>query len=72
MDTFARTLLRMYDKKLMSGQITFSRSGIQKGDFNQMCTDSSYIIPKDRTLHICECMDLSDEEKELLLSFYED
>ncbi len=66
--TFARELLRIYDRKLMGGEITFGRSGITKEDFTNLCTHPDYIIPKDRLLVICDKMNLSPEEREKLFT----
>lgn len=71
MATFARTLLGIYDRKLLRGEITFAGSGIQKGDFTKMCTDGEYIIPLERTKVICEKMNLTEEEIASLMSFYD-
>ena len=67
-DTFARVLLRIYDKKMMNGQITFSRSGITKEDFTNLCMNPGYVVPKERFEIICEKMALSEEEREKLLA----
>ena len=45
MATFAQTFLRIYDRKILSGEITFSQSGINKNDFTRLCVDGEYVIP---------------------------
>ena len=67
--TYARLLLSIYDRKLMNGETSFARSGIEKGDFTAMCTNPKYVITRERTEHICECMNITGEEKEQLLEF---
>ena len=69
MATFAHTFLRIYDRKILSGEITFSQSGINKNDFTRLCVDGEYVIPKERLLVACEKMKLTEEEKAELLSF---
>ena len=69
MATFAQTFLRIYDRKILSGEITFSQSGINKNDFTRLCVDGEYVKPKERLLVACEKMKLTEEEKAELLSF---
>lgn len=71
MATFAQTFLRIYDRKILSGEITFSQSGINKNDFTRLCVDKDYVIPRERLLTVCEKMQLAEDEIELLLSFTE-
>ena len=68
MATFAQTFLRIYDRKILSGEITFSQSGINKNDFTRLCVDGEYVIPRDRLLLVCEKMNLTEEERAELLS----
>lgn len=72
MATFAQTLLRIYDRKIQSGEITFSRSGIKRDDFTRLCIDGEFVIPRDRLLVICDKMKVTDEEREALLRFTEE
>lgn len=71
MATFAQVFMRIYDRKIASGEITFSRSGIQAGDFTRLCIDGSFVIPKDRLLVICDKMNVTEEERAQLLAFAE-
>ncbi len=71
MATFAQTFLRIYDRKILSGEITFSQSGINKNDFTRLCVDGEYVIPRDRLLLVCEKMNLTEEERAELLSYTE-
>ncbi len=72
MATFAQVFMRIYDRKIASGEITFSRSGIQAGDFTRLCVDGEFVIPKDRLQVICEKMKLTDEERQQLMAFAEE
>lgn len=65
--TFAAVFFRLYDKKIASGEITFSRTGISKSDFTTLCTDSSFVFPEEEIRMICKTMKLSDEEAAMLL-----
>lgn len=67
--TFAQYFLRIYDRKILSGEITFSTSGINKSRFTQLCIDPGYVMPLEEILTVCEKMHLSEEEKETLLSY---
>ncbi len=69
MATFAQTFLRIYDRKILSGEITFSTSGINKNNFTRLCIDPEYVMPLEEILTVCEKMHLTEEEKESLLSF---
>lgn len=39
---FKQLFFRIYDRKIASGEITFSRSGIKKDDFTRLCTRKFY------------------------------
>ncbi|MBQ6370582.1 MAG: hypothetical protein IJJ21_03260 [Firmicutes bacterium] len=67
MATFAQEFMKIYDRKIASGEITFSRSGITGGDFTALCINGDYVIPRERLEVIFEKMGLTDEEQELLL-----
>lgn len=68
-ETFARNFFRLYDSKIASGEITFSRSGIDRNDFTRLCTDSTFVFPKEEVLRFCEKANLTDEQAESLLKF---
>ena len=70
--TFAQYFLRIYDRKILSGEITFSRSGINKNNFTRLCIDPEYVMPLEEILTVCEKMHLNEEEKEALLSYVEE
>ena len=67
MGTFAQEFMKIYDRKIQSGEITFSRSGITAGDFTALCINGEYVIPRDRLEVVFEKMALSQEERDLLL-----
>lgn len=70
--SFAATLLKIYDRKILSGEISFSQSGISKDDFTRICTDSTFVLPKESLMTVCEKMNLSDEERASLMAFLPD
>ncbi len=63
---FSHELLKIYDRKIASGEITFSRSGIRHEDFTRLCIDSEYVIPESALALICEKMALNQEERQRL------
>ncbi len=66
MGTFAQEFMKIYDRKIASGEITFSRSGITGGDFTALCINPTYVIPQERLEVVFEKMSLSGQERELL------
>ena len=72
METFAQKFLKIYDRKILSGEITFSQSGINKSNFTRLCIDPEYVMPREEILRCCEKMHLTEEEKEGLLAFAKD
>lgn len=72
METFAQKFLKLYDRKILSGETTFSRSGINGNDFTRMCIDINYVISREALEKIREKMPLTDEEFELLEVYLED
>ena len=72
METFAQKFLKIYDRKILSGEITFSQSGINKSNFTRLCIDPEYVMPREEILLVSEKMHLTEEEKEGLLAFAKD
>ena len=72
METFAQRFLKIYDRKILSGEITFSQSGINKSNFTRLCIDPEYVMPREEILLVGEKMHLTEEEKEGLLAFAKD
>ncbi|MCQ2547335.1 MAG: hypothetical protein MJ161_07345 [Clostridia bacterium] len=69
METFAQKFLKIYDRKILSGEITFSQSGINKNDFTRLCIDPEFVIEREALLKACEKMKLTEEETAELLKF---
>lgn len=70
-ETFAGNFFRIYDRKIASGELTFSRSGVKADHFTRLCTDGSFVFPKEQILLFCEKAHLTAEEAESLLKFAE-
>ena len=68
-EKFAIAFLRIYDRKIASGVISFSRLNMKKEDFTRLCTDTDYVLPEEEIQRLCQVMALTEEETELLLSF---
>lgn len=67
MTTFKQVFFRIYDRKIASGEITFSRSGISKNDFTRLCTEDGFIPTEEALMEMCEGMLLSEDERRELL-----
>lgn len=70
-ETFARNFFRLYDSKIASGEITFAEAGISRDSFTIICTNSSFVFPKEEIQRFCEKAKLTDEQAESLLKFVE-
>ena len=68
MATFAQEFMKIYDRKIASGEITFSRSGITAGDFTALCMNGQYVIPEERLRIVFEKMRMTEEEQQRLLA----
>ena len=66
--TFKQVFFRIYDRKIASGEITFSRSGISKDNFTRLCTEDGFVPGEEALARMCEGMLLTDEEREELLA----
>lgn len=66
--TFKTLFFRYYDRKIADGMITFSRMGMSKNDFTKLCTEPDFIPDMETILRVCTTMQLTEEEKEALLS----
>lgn len=67
--TFAQRFLRIYDKKILNGEITFSGSGIKKNHFTRLCIDPEFVIPREDLEFICDKMNITGKEREALLAY---
>ena len=66
--SFKQSFFKIYDRKIMSGEITFSQSGIKKDDFTRLCTEEDFVFDEESLALICEKMKLSDEETCMLMT----
>ena len=64
--------MKIYDRKIMSGETTFSRSGISGNDFTQLCINGNHVFSREALDIIREKMPLTDEEYESLIAYVED
>ncbi|SCK02030.1 Uncharacterised protein [uncultured Eubacterium sp.] len=64
--TFKQAFFRIYDRKIASGEISFSRTGIKKDDFTRLCTEEGFVFDDETLEKISVTMKLSEEEKEML------
>ena len=64
---FKQIFFRIYDRKIASGEITFSRSGIKKDDFTRLCTEDGFVLSRDAIELISVNMKLTEEEKKQLI-----
>lgn len=62
MDEFKREFFRIYDRKMASGQLTFSHLGISKEDFTRMCIDEEFCFSEEQVAGLCKSMKLTEEE----------
>ena len=72
METFGQRFMKIYDRKILSGETTFSRSGISGNDFTRLCIDGNYVFSKEALDIIREKMPLTDEEYASLIEYIED
>lgn len=70
-EKFAIAFLRIYDRKIASGEITFSQLKMDKEDFTQLCTNTDFVLPREEIERLCEAMKVTEEERATLLSFAE-
>lgn len=70
--TFAMAFFRIYDRKIASGEITFSQTGMKKEDFTRICTDKTFVPPRSELERLCDAMKLTDEETSQLMQFARD
>lgn len=64
--TFKQAFFRIYDRKIASGEISFSQTGIKKDDFTRLCTEEGFVFDDETLEKISVTMKLSEEEKEML------
>lgn len=64
--SFAAVFFRLYDRKIASGEITFSQTGIKKNDFTKLCVEPGYVFDGETIDRICVTMHLTPEETQAL------
>ncbi len=64
---FKQIFFRIYDRKIASGEITFSKTGINKNDFTRLCTEEDYTFDDETIQKLSVTMRLTEEEKTALL-----
>lgn len=69
--SFAAAFMRIYDRKIMSGEITFNELKLDKSLFNNLCIVKGFKFEKEETERLCDIMKVSDEERTMLMSYYE-
>ena len=72
MATFGQTFMKIYDRKILSGETTFGRSGINKNDFTRLCIDGNYVFSREALEIIRDKMPLTDEEFASLIAYVKD
>ncbi|NLD19420.1 MAG: hypothetical protein GX663_04145 [Clostridiales bacterium] len=70
-ETFAKEFFKLYDRKITSGEISFSQIGMSKEDFNRLCIVEGFVPEREKLVTICEKMKLTEEETKRLLAFGE-
>ncbi|MGN0709890.1 MAG: hypothetical protein ACI4LM_06575 [Anaerovoracaceae bacterium] len=63
---FADEFLKIYDRMIAAGEITFFSSGIKKDEFTNMCMNSDYILEEERLDEVAVKMGLSADETAML------
>lgn len=65
--TFKQAFFRIYDRKIASGEITFSRIGLAKDDFIKLCSEEGYELDNETIERLAITMKLTAEEKQSLI-----
>ena len=65
--TFKKLFFRLYDRKISSGEVSFSQLGIGKSDFKRLCTEDNFVFDDDTIARISCAMKLTDEENAQLV-----
>ena len=64
---FKQCFFRIYDKKIASGEITFSRTGISKDQFTALCTEPDFVFDRALLDKLKETMNLTEEQHDMLV-----
>ena len=65
--TFKKLFFRLYDRKISSGEVSFSQLGIGKSDFTRLCTEDNFVFDDDTIARVSCAMKLTDEENAQLV-----
>lgn len=69
--SFAAAFMRIYDRKIANGEITFRELKMDTSLFNNLCIVKGFVLPQEETERLCDKMNVSEEERALLMSYYE-
>lgn len=72
MDSFAKEFFKLYDRKILSGEITFSQIGMKRDDFTRLCIDDAYVLTKEEIQKLADKMNLTEGERGSLLAYAEE
>ena len=64
---FKQCFFRIYDKKIASGEISFSKTGISKDAFTALCTEPGFVFDRELIDKLKDTMKLTDEQYENLI-----
>lgn len=64
---FSSVFFKLYDQKMMAGEVTFGELRISKDDFTHMCTVPEYVPDQETILRLITTMKLDEEEAEEFL-----
>ncbi len=64
---FKQCFFRIYDKKIASGEVTFSRTGISKDAFTALCTEPDFVFDRELLDKLKKTMNLTDEQHDMLV-----
>lgn len=70
--TFKQAFFRIYDRKITSGEISFSQTGIRKNDFTRLCTEDGFVFDQETLERISATMKLTEDEKAMLFGALEE
>ena len=67
MANFKMLFFRYYDKAIAEGVTTFSKLGVGKNDFTNMCSQSGFVLDDESIKRAAAAMMLTDEQLAELL-----
>ena len=71
MKKFSTVFFSIYDKKMLSGEISFKHLGMDKNDFTAMCTTPDHVPPAETIEKLVVTMKLTPEEEIVFREAYE-